>query len=71
VTNLTSKPTKMTAYGYTEAEEGKGSNNVTTLITKALEDFGWLIHSRPAKQLSIVMDICGGQNTNNNVLLAD
>ena len=68
VTNLTFKLTKMMAYGYTEAEGGKGSNNVASLIMKALEDFGWLIQGRPAKQLSIVMDNCGGQNKNNNVL---
>jgi hypothetical protein len=68
VTNLTAKPTKMMAYGYTEAEGGKGSNNVASLIVKALEDFGWLLPGQPGKQLSIVMDNCGGQNKNNNVL---
>lgn len=67
-TDLTKKPTIMKAYGYTEAEGNKGSNNVASLIIKVLEDFGWLIQGQTGKQLSIIMDNCGGQNKNNNVL---
>lgn len=66
--DLTRFPTIMNAYGYTEAEGGKGSNNVASLIIKALNDFGWLIEGCTGKQLFIVMDNCGGQNKNNNVL---
>jgi hypothetical protein len=67
-TDLTSKPTQMQAYGYTEAEGNKGSNNVASLLMKVLQDFGWLKRGTTGKLLSIVMDNCGGQNKNNNVL---
>ena len=66
-TNLTQTPTTMTAYGYTEAEATKGSNNVSSLLLKAIKDFGWL-QGTTGKALTVVMDNCGGQNKNNNVL---
>ncbi len=61
MTNLTAEPTKIMAYELTKVEGGKGSNNIASLIMKALEDFGWLIQGQPGKQLSIVMDNCGGK----------
>jgi hypothetical protein len=66
--DLMSKPTQMKAFGYTEAKGSKGSNNVASLIMKVLVDFGWLIQGQTGKQLSIIMDNCGSQNKNNNVL---
>jgi hypothetical protein len=67
-TDLMSKPMQMKAYGYTKAEGSKGSNNVAYLVMKVLVDFGWLIQEQTGKQLSIIMDNCGGKNKNNNVL---
>jgi hypothetical protein len=67
-TDLSSSPTLMKAYGYTEAEGNKGSNNVASLLFRVLQDFGWLIDGETGKKLTIIMDNCGGQNKNNNVL---
>jgi hypothetical protein len=66
-TNLMQNPTEMTAYGYTEAEATKGSSNVSSLLLRAIEHFGWL-QGMTGKALTVVMDNCGGQNKNNNVL---
>jgi hypothetical protein len=68
VADVTKKPTKMLAYGYTEGEGGKGGNNVASLVMKALHDLGWIKANRMGKRLSIIMDNCGGQNKNKFVL---
>jgi hypothetical protein len=59
-TDLMSKPMQMKGYSYTKAEGNKGSNNLASLIMKVLVDFGWLIQGQTGKQLSIMMDNCGG-----------
>jgi len=59
----------MLAYGYTEDKGGKGGNNVASLIIKALRELGWMKEDgSTGKQLSIILDNCGGQNKNNFVL---
>jgi hypothetical protein len=68
IADVTQKPTKMIAYGYTEDQGGKGGNNVSSLIMKGLADLGWLKQDCPGKRLSIIMDNCGGQNKNKYVL---
>ncbi len=65
--NLMQTPTTMTAYDYTEAKANKGSNNVLSLLLKAIKEFGWL-QEMMGKVLTVVMDKCGGQNKNNNFL---
>jgi hypothetical protein len=68
IADVTQKPTKMRAYGYTEDQGGKGGNNVASLIVKGLADLGWIKQENPGKRLSIIMDNCGGQNKNKYVL---
>jgi hypothetical protein len=59
----------MLAYGYTEDQGGKGGNNVASLIVKALRELGWIKEDgSTGKQLTIILDNCGGQNKNNFVL---
>ena len=59
----------MLAYSYTEDKGGKGGNNVASLIIKALRELDWIKEDgRTGKQLSIILDNCGGQNKNNFVL---
>ncbi len=66
---MTKKPTTMLAYGYMEDQGGKGGNNVASLIVKGLRELGWLKENgSTGKQLSIILDNCGGQNKNNFVL---
>ena len=52
---------------YSEAEGGKGGNEVTTLITKYLSDKGYL-DGTTQFDLTIIVDNCSGQNKNNYVL---
>ncbi len=68
IADVTRKPTKMIAYGYTEDQGGKGGNNVASLIMKGLADLGWRKQGCPGKRLSIIMDNCRGQNKNKYVL---
>ncbi len=59
----------MIAYGYTEDQGSKGGNNVASLLVKGLHDLGWIQQEgTTGKQLSIILDNCGGQNKNNIVL---
>jgi hypothetical protein len=59
----------MLAFGYTEDQVGKGGNNVESLILKVLHELGWIKQDgSTGKQLSIILDNCGGQNKNNLVL---
>jgi hypothetical protein len=59
----------MLAYGYMEDKGSKGGNNVASLIIKALHDLDWIKEDgSTGKQLSIILDNCGGQNKNNFVL---
>jgi hypothetical protein len=53
-------PEQLHAYGYTEDHGGKGGNNVSSLLMKALHDLGWLTPGKCGKRLSIIMDNCGG-----------
>jgi hypothetical protein len=69
VTDVTKKPMTMLAFGYTEDQGGKGGNNVASLILKALRELGWIKQDgSTGKQLTIILDNCGGQNKNNFVL---
>jgi hypothetical protein len=68
IADVTQKPMKMLAYGYTKDKGGKGGNNVASLIMKGLADLRWLKQDCPGKRLSIIMDNCGGQNKNKYVL---
>jgi len=68
IADVTQKPTKMRAYGYSEDQGGTGGNNVASLIMKGLADLGWIQQENPGKRLSIIMDNCGGQNKNKYVL---
>jgi hypothetical protein len=68
IADVTKTPTTMLAYGYTEDQGGKGGNNVASLIVKALHELGWIKDGSTGKQLSIILDNCGGQNKNNYVL---
>ncbi len=59
----------MIAYGYTQDQGSKGGNNVASLLVKGLHDLGWIQQEgTTGKQLSIILDNCGGQNKNNIVL---
>ena len=55
------------AYMYSEAEGGKGGNEVETLIMKYLFNKGYL-DGITQLDLTIIMDNCSGQNKNNYVL---
>ena len=67
--DVTKTPTKMLAYGYREDQGGKGGNNVASLIIKGLKELGWIKEDgQTGKQLTIILDNCGGQNKNNYVL---
>jgi hypothetical protein len=66
--DVTRAPTTMHAYGYSEDRGGKGGNNVASLLLKGLHDLGWIHDGTTGKQLSIILDNCGGQNKNNYVL---
>jgi hypothetical protein len=61
-------PEQLHAYGYTEDQEGKGGNNVASLLMRALQDLWWLVEGKTVKKLSIFMDNCSGQNKNGHVL---
>jgi hypothetical protein len=41
---------------------------VASLLLKGLHDLGWIHDGTTSKQLSIILDNCGGQNKNNYVL---
>ena len=49
---------------YTEVEEGKGANTVTSLIMKYLLDQG-LPDGRKQYELTIIIDNCTSKNKNN------
>jgi hypothetical protein len=55
------------AYGYGEEHDGKGGNNVPSILVKHLDVRG-LLDGTKRKTLNIVMDNYGGQNKNNYVL---
>ena len=56
------------AHLYTEANGGKGSNNVASLLFKTLNQKGVLKEGEKAGEINICMDNCGGQNKNRMVL---
>ena len=56
------------AYVYHEGHGKKGGNNVASLLMMFLGKKGWLRKKDPGKELTIIMDNCGGQNKNNHVL---
>ncbi len=59
----------MLTYGYTEDQGGKGGNNVASLLVKGLRELGWIKEDgSTGKQLSVILDNCGGQNKNNFIL---
>jgi hypothetical protein len=59
----------MLAYAYKECQGGKGGSNVASLLLKGLKEMNWIkFDGSCGKQLSIIIDNCGGQNKNNYVL---
>jgi hypothetical protein len=61
----------LSAWMYTEEHAKKGGNNVASLLMHHLEHHGFLEEARtkgPFKELNFVMDNCGGQNKNRQVL---
>jgi hypothetical protein len=59
---------KLFAHLYTEGQGQKGGNNVASLIMKTLKHMKILKEEEAGRELSIVMDNCGGQNKNRMVL---
>jgi hypothetical protein len=59
---------KLFAHLYTEGQGQKGGNNVASLIMKMLKHINLLNEDKAGRELSIVMDNCGGQNKNRMVL---
>jgi hypothetical protein len=61
---------KLSAWMYTEAMAKKGGNNVASLLMHHLEHHGIVQQStqEPFKELNFIMDNCGGQNKNRQVL---
>jgi hypothetical protein len=59
---------KLFAHLYTEGQGQKGGNNVASLIMKTLRHMDILNEDEAGRELSIVMDNCGGQNKNRMVL---
>ena len=59
---------RLFAHLYTEGEGQKGGNNVASLILKTLKHIDILKEDQAGRELSIVMDNCGGQNKNRMVL---
>ena len=64
---------KLFAYVYPESVSGRGSNNVCSclyhyLINYVTNNHNSFAHRRPLKKLNLIMDNCGGQNKNNNVI---
>ena len=60
-------------YVYHEGQGGKGGNNTTSMLFQFLKKKGWIQlddNGVPiaGKELTIIMDNCGGQNKNNNML---
>jgi len=69
VSNTGRKDHFLNAYIYLEGEAKKGGNNVASLLMKHLKDEGFIDHAQgPRKELSFIMDNCGGQNKNRMVL---
>jgi len=67
--NMGHKDHFLHAYIYQEGEAKKGGNNVASLLVKHLVDEQFIDSTQgPCKELSIVMDNCGGQNKNCMVL---
>ena len=59
---------KLYAHLYSEGQGQKGGNNVASLIMKTLAHINILNEDEAGRELSIVMDNCGGQNKNCMVL---
>ena len=59
---------KLYAHLYSEGQGQKGGNNVASLIMKTLAHINILNEDEAGRELSIVMDNCGGQNKNRMVL---
>jgi hypothetical protein len=66
--DLSRSPNKLDCYAYREFTGKKGSNNVASLLTHNLHRCGMLQHYSSSKHLSIIMENCSGQNTNNHVI---
>jgi hypothetical protein len=66
--DLSRSQNKLDCYAYREFTGKKGSNNVASLLMHNLHRRGMLQQYSSAKQLSIIMDNCSGQNKNNHVL---
>jgi hypothetical protein len=62
------KPTKILAHGYTKVEGRKGDNNIASLVMNALNNIRWIKADHTGKQLSIIMDNCGGEKKNKYML---
>jgi hypothetical protein len=58
---------KLFAHLYSEGLGKKGGNNVASLIMKTLNHIDILNKDEAGRELSIVMDNCGGQNKNRMV----
>jgi hypothetical protein len=61
---------QLSAWMYTEATAKKGGNNVASLLMHHLDHRGIVEQSaqEPFKELNLIMDNCGGQNKNRQVL---
>jgi hypothetical protein len=59
---------KLAAWLYTEATAKKGGNNVASLLMNHLDHYGIASTGEPYKEINFVMDNCGGQNKNRQVL---
>lgn len=69
VSNVGIEDHTLNAYIYHEGEGKKGGNNVASLLMKDITDRGWIDATKgPRKELTIIMDNCGGQNKNRMVL---
>ena len=58
---------KLSACVHTEADGGKGANNVVSLVMKFLIENRWL-KGTTGKELTVIADNCPGQNKNNTTL---
>eukprot|EP00536_Pseudo-nitzschia_multiseries_P016458 jgi/Psemu1/46293/gm1.46293_g len=59
---------RLDAYIYHEGIDGKGGDNVASLIMMNLRQKGYLKDTSCGAELNIVMDNCQGQNKNNMVI---
>eukprot|EP00536_Pseudo-nitzschia_multiseries_P017271 jgi/Psemu1/50148/gm1.50148_g len=56
------------AFAYHKGIGGKGGDNVASMIVMLLKHKGWMKENEVGNKLTVLMDNCGGQSTNNHVL---